>query len=334
MPPAILGLDIGGANLKAAHSSGLVILRPFELWKRPGDLRQTLTGLLDEFPPAELLAVTMTGELCDCFDTKRQGVHAILDAVAAAAGRTPVWVWRTEGGFAGVRAAQAAPLLVASANWHALATFAGRFLPSGTGVVLDVGSTTTDIVPLADGRPVPRGLTDPQRLACQELVYTGATRTPVCALLGSGGAAEWFATMLDVYLILGLIDEDASNDRTADGRPAMRAAAYSRLARMLCADAATINHARVTSLARQLCKAQTLLIRGALQRVARVSCHQPYPWVLLSGSGEFVGRLALDLAPEYPSDHVISLSTALGAPAARAACAYAVCRLAEEQTGQ
>src|SRR5689334_10795037 len=94
---SVLGLDIGGANLKAAHSSGAAALGPFALWKNPAGLPDALGGLIHGAPPADLLAVTMTGELCDCYESKRQGVHAILDAVTAVAPKTPVRVWCNDG---------------------------------------------------------------------------------------------------------------------------------------------------------------------------------------------------------------------------------------------
>src|SRR5207237_7055179 len=77
----VLGLDIGGANLKAAHTSGTARTRPFALWKNPGALSSVLAEFLSDWPDQELLAVTMTGELCDCFASRREGVHAILDAL-------------------------------------------------------------------------------------------------------------------------------------------------------------------------------------------------------------------------------------------------------------
>src|SRR5690242_2774039 len=102
MPPSVLALDIGGANLKGAHSTGAACLRPFELWKHPASLPGALREFLHTFPAFDLLAVTMTGELCDCFETRRQGVNAILDGVAAVAGQVPIRVWRTDGRLVGV----------------------------------------------------------------------------------------------------------------------------------------------------------------------------------------------------------------------------------------
>src|SRR4051794_17596391 len=120
--PSTLGLDVGGANLKAVHSGGAALSRPFELWRNPGGLADALRGLLAALPAFDALAVTMTGELCDCFETKRAGVHAILEAVETAAAGKPVRVWRTDGKLAGVAEARATPLKTAAANWLALAT--------------------------------------------------------------------------------------------------------------------------------------------------------------------------------------------------------------------
>src|SRR5271169_3301274 len=100
MSASVLGLDIGGANLKAAHTNGQARSQPFELWTNPAGLADALASLLQEMPPRDQLAVTMTGELCDCFETKRQGATAILGAVQQAAGSTCVRVWNNEGRFA------------------------------------------------------------------------------------------------------------------------------------------------------------------------------------------------------------------------------------------
>ena len=233
MPPSVLALDIGGANLKGAHTAGVARTVPFDLWKQPAGLAAALRSLTESFPAFDAFAVTMTGELCDCYPTRRDGVLEILDSVAFVSqwlGK-PAFVWRSDGSFADLAAARAEPLACAASNWLALATFAGRFAPRGHAMLLDVGSTTSDLIPLRDGVPIPAARTDLDRLRSGELVYTGVSRTPVCAVLGESVAAEWFATTLDVYLLLGDIAEDADDRRTADGRPATREHAHARLAR-------------------------------------------------------------------------------------------------------
>ena len=46
--PATLGLDIGGANLKASDGEARSVARPFALWREPHRLAAALRELLDE----------------------------------------------------------------------------------------------------------------------------------------------------------------------------------------------------------------------------------------------------------------------------------------------
>jgi hypothetical protein len=351
MPSTVLGLDVGGANLKAAHTDGTARSRPFALWKDPAGLPAALAALVGEMPRADVLAVTMTGELCDCFETKREGVAAILDAAESAAGAVPVRVWRTDGCFVSPAEARQAPVLTAAANWLALATFAGRYVPQGPALLIDVGSTTTDIIPLRDGRPAPRGLTDEERLRTSELVYTGVRRTPVCALAGSGCTAELFATTLDVYLLLGMVPEDGDDRDTADGRPATRRHAHFRLARMYGGDGELTPKDATRLWARDVHIAQLWVLGAAFETVVYDLGAWPAHYIL-SGSGEFLARDAWDDfsaskmlpyhlpflqqgpgAPRSPAARLLSLSERLGPEVSRAACAYAVAVLASEMEG-
>jgi probable H4MPT-linked C1 transfer pathway protein len=330
MKPSVLGLDVGGANLKAAHTNGSARSRPFALWKNPAGLADALRILIAEMPSADMLAVTMTGELCDCFESKRQGVKAILDAVEAAAAGKPIRVWRTDGRFLDVAAVRRAPLMAAAANWLALATFVGRYAPKGPALLIDIGSTTTDIVPLQDGRPVPKGRTDPERLRSGELVYTGVRRTPLCAIMGTGGAAELFATTIDVYLLLGWITEDAADHNTADGRPATKAAAHARLAHMLCADLETSTTEEREKLVNLILLKQVTSLQWAVERVAG-RLHEPPRTVIVAGEGEFLTLPVLNEQKAIPPCPVIRLLETLGAEISRAACAHAVAVLAAEE---
>jgi (4-(4-[2-(gamma-L-glutamylamino)ethyl]phenoxymethyl)furan-2-yl)methanamine synthase len=331
MSPQVLGLDIGGANLKAAHSNGLVRQIPFELWKHPDRLLEALRQLLQSWLPLDLIAVTMTGELCDCFETRRKGVEAILSAIALAAGLVPAWIWTVDGRSVPIAEAARIPLRVASANWLALAMFAGRLVPTGAALSVDIGSTTTDIVPLSDGKPIPRGHTDAERLRLGELVYTGVRRTPVCALAGADVAAELFATTLDAYLLLGEIEEDASDRFTADGRPALWAAAHARLARMLGADYDTCKREETLALAAKVKVQQIRILQNAVQEVSN-RLPAPPRAVILSGSGEFLAKQAIQTLPRLALEQ-ISLTRTLGPAVSQAACAYAVAVLASEQIG-
>jgi probable H4MPT-linked C1 transfer pathway protein len=330
-PAGVLGLDVGGANLKVAHSSGVARSVAFALWRQPAALPHALGELLKAMPAARLVAVTMTGELCDCFATRREGVRGILDAVEQACGKARLCVWQHDGRFVSLGQARRRPLPVAAANWLALATAAARLVGEEPALLIDIGSTTTDIVPLHEGRPVPRARLDWERLRTRELVYTGVRRTPLCALLGPAVAAELFATTLDAYLLLGDLDEDAHDTDTADGRPATRTAARARLARMLCADAESLPEADCRALAETACHQQVRVLRRAVDAVAATLPRPPLA-VVLAGSGEFLARLVLAAEPEM-RPRQIRLSQHWSPSASQAACAHAVSLLAADHYG-
>jgi probable H4MPT-linked C1 transfer pathway protein len=330
MPRDAIGLDIGGANLKAATASGQAASVPFELWRHPGQLVDQLARIRDWWPDVPTVAVTMTGELCDCFPTKRDGVRHILAAVEAAFPRHDIRAWSTTGRFVRVDEANRQHLDVAAANWHALATLVGRELPAGPALLLDTGSTTTDIIPIVGGVPVPVGRSDPERLRSGELVYTGARRTPVCAVVGPEVAAEWFASTQDVYVRLGQLPAEADNLFTADGRPMTDANAHARLARMLGGDPEITPVEETMGLAHRVFSAQRHVIARAIRRVADRLPERPRT-VCLAGSGEFLARVAWDDVRGEADDAAIrSLADLWGPELSAAGPALAVAALARE----
>ncbi len=326
-----LGFDIGGANLKAATSDGRAAAVAFPLWKTPDQLAEALARLRDQLPNCDRLAVTMTGELADCFATKAEGVSRILDAVESLSAGRLAQVWSTAGEFLEIMEARAQWKQVAAANWHALATWAGQFAPQGCALIVDVGSTTTDIIPLQDGVPCPLGRTDGERLLSGELVYTGVRRTPLCAVSQSvewrgktcGIAAELFATMLDAHLINGRIAPDDSDNDTADGRPATVERAFDRMARMVCCDRSEISVDELTALAQQFVAAQAWQIQAAVRQVTE-RLPQPASIVMASGSGAFLARRVLGLTIFSTSAERIDLDKKFSPEIAEAACAHAV----------
>lgn len=330
-----LGLDIGGANLKAAHADGWARSAPFPLWRNPPGLTAALHDLLSGAPVADRLAVTMTGELCDCFASKPEGVRHILGAVGELAPARDVCVYLVNGKFATVPEALATPRLAAASNWRALAEFACRYFDGRSGLLIDIGSTTTDIIPVVGGRVAARGADDTERLASGELVYSGVGRTPVCAIAHRlpwrdelcPVAAEFFATTADVYVILGQLAEDTSATWTADGRPLTLDSAKQRLARQICTDASTLTAEELTRMALFVRSTQRAQIKDATANVIDAAAEPPQV-IVLSGIGEFLG-----IECELPGGvqlHRIILSKELGLQLSKCAPAYAVARLAAE----
>src|SRR5262245_48217157 len=129
-----LALDIGGANIKAADGLGYAQSYAFALWREPQSLAQHLRTAISEAPPADHLAVTMTGELADCFESKADGIKFILQAVSTGSGNRHTRVYLVDGRLVSPQVALTLPQLVAAANWHVLARFAGKQAPAGSGL--------------------------------------------------------------------------------------------------------------------------------------------------------------------------------------------------------
>lgn len=349
-----LGIDIGGAHLKLATSGGRSAVESFPMWRAPERLPEVLGRLVASLDSnGELgLAVTMTGELADCFADKGVGVRHIAESTRQAAAGRPVKIYAVGGEWYSVEWAIGEPSRVAASNWHALAQYALRDVSHWPAWLIDIGSTTTDIIPLTEQGPAAQGETDWTRMLAGELIYTGVERTPVCAVLDElvvpaaddahgalfikstdrspirvGVAAELFATMQDVYVVLGDLAEAADSCHTADGRPLTRSHALQRLSRLLCADRTEIGDRLLLELARQAADAQ-------VQRVSRVmaemASRRGVPrQVVFGGHGEFLLRRAIERLG-WPCTWR-RLGEQLTAQLLRAATAYAVACLADEQ---
>src|SRR5881296_2882171 len=152
---AVLGWDVGGVNTKVARvvrgTVAAARAQPYEIQRDPTALGSLLARLAAEQRVAGAAhAVTMTAELSQFFRTKREGVRFVLDAVTAAFPEADVRVYAADGRFLSVAAARIEPLAVAAANWAATAQLVARSFPEA--ILIDTGTTTTDIIPIAGGR--------------------------------------------------------------------------------------------------------------------------------------------------------------------------------------
>ena len=250
MSGVFFGWDIGGAHLKIAKLGGsgeILAVRQIAcpLWRGVGELSRAC-ALLD-FPidePGAVHAITMTGELCDIFPDRVSGVRAIIAQLTRHVNNAAsVRIFAGYEGWLDLQQATGEKAIaVASANWLALGAFTAELI--GDGVLIDIGSTTTDIIPITNGEVRCLGRDDASRLSWEELVYTGIVRTPVISVCSSVPlrgrrqplVAEVFATMSDVYRLLGNISERHDLMPTADGRGKDLASSAQRLSRMLGLD--------------------------------------------------------------------------------------------------
>ena len=308
----MIGIDVGGANLKIVDEAG-VHIHYCPLWKE-----SPLAEIIAEYKEAgaDNAAVVMSGELADGFFDKNEGIAFIVDAVRKSFPNALFY------GMDGKFHTEACREL-AAANWLASVAYLKKQYPNG--MMLDIGSTTADIVPFADFEKL-IGMTDTLRLQAGYLVYTGMLRTPVATLASEAVidgkvtpfSTEYFACSGDANYVLGNIGDEEYSAATPDGKEVSREACLRRLARTVCADLEEIGEAGALAIAEAFFKAQQKLVCDA---VAKAKAASNADTILVGGIG----------SPTFaPLVSGIDLTAATGIHA-DALPAYAVLQLAKEQ---
>ncbi len=311
-----VGWDLGGAHLKLAvadRAGRLLQVRqlPCPLWRGQGRLEDALDRVLPEVEgPGVVHVLTMTGELCDAFKDRAEGVRTLVAVLSARLGAAKLMVYAGPKGYVGAEEAGSQAASIASANWHASAAFVARRCPAG--IFVDIGSTTCDLVPFLDGDVYARGYTDAERLGREELVYTGVLRTPIMSVLGRVPLrgewqplmAEHFATMGDVYRLtdqLSAIPGDLlDGTETSDGADSDLEDCARRLARMAGHDLAPDGIEEWQGVASFIAWTQLVGLRRALERVSCGAPAECTPFIVGAGIGRFlVARLAQDSSRRY-----------------------------------
>lgn len=348
LPGAVFGWDVGGAHVKvcAVDAAGAVLdvaQWACPLWQGLDHLEHTIGLVLERWPAGAQLAarhaVTMTGEMVDLFHDRAEGVREIAGTLARRLGRNVRFYANDAGWFTEAQCA-AGWRSVASANWLATARWVATRVPDA--VLVDIGSTTTDIVPIAGGNVAARATTDAGRLASGELVYQGVVRTPLCGVahrIEFGDACvnvmnEWFATTADVYRVTGELEPLYDLHPSADHGPKTVAASEARLARMIGRDAHEASHEAWRRFALQWRALQLREIGANLARVVVLKPGLAKAPLVGAGCGRFlVAALARDEARSY-----VDFGTLAGVPghcadwAATCAPSVAVALLASQDT--
>ena len=328
----VLGWDIGGVNTKVARLTPAPdgpVLRSasvaYEIKDDPLALVDTLKQAAScvDSQINDRHAVTMTAELSQAFHTKREGVAFILDALEATFSGSRLYVYTVDGRFISTSEARKSSLLVSAANWAATASLVARSVP--TCVLIDIGTTSADLIPIVNGKVAARGRTDPERLLSGELVYTGALRTPAEAVAShvplwdgeASIAADGFALIGDAHLWLGRLEPKDYTCRAPDGNVPSRESAADRLARVVCADRDILDDQAIEGIARALASAQVDTVATALERV--LARWPSIKTAVVTGLGDFIAsEAAASLGLR-----IVPLSDRLG-PSARMAPAAAV----------
>ncbi|HEY8162249.1 MAG TPA: hydantoinase/oxoprolinase family protein [Methylocystis sp.] len=340
---AIIGWDIGGAHVKAARAENgrLVAVTQRACAPHSGlaHLETPIRESLEELGPAARHRVTMTAELSDAFEDRTRGVVSVAAIAARELRSGEISFYAGAGGFIARAQIRDAAEAVASANWRASAELVAQHCDEA--LFIDMGSTTTDIVPIRGGRVSARGATDAERLANGELCYAGFSRgAPQAYAMQAPVNGRWtplvneaFASMADVRRLLGDLPEGESGadlSPTADGRPKTLAASHARLARLVGLDAAQLAPAQARALAHHFAHMQMRAIEDQIALIASRGAVAPDAPIICAGVGRaLVARLAQAQSRSYRDfAEFIAAPDALRAAASNCAPAAALALLA------
>ena len=309
----VLGWDIGGANIKAAFVAvfnGRIVdcrthVKYFPIWESnlealPQAL-QDVSNFLTKNGEVDMVSVSMTAELSDVFKTKEEGVKCILKCVKNVSRRLNPLVINFNGELLDFKKAQKNPLSVSGANWAATAKVCSTIFKDC--VLIDVGSTTTDIIAIRESKVSVSEHTDMGRLSSGELVYTGALRSSISSIVSyipvrgrdTDVSSESFASTGDVHLILGNIKRKEYTTETADGRGTSKRACFERLARVVCADSTMLTDSEIKEMASNIYSKQVDKISRGLEKLTRgfsLRKRQTLPIVVTGLGGQFLGAEA------------------------------------------
>ncbi|MEW8561858.1 MAG: hydantoinase/oxoprolinase family protein [Candidatus Thiodiazotropha sp.] len=344
----IVGWDLGGAHTKAALVDcrgrvGSVVQIACPLWQGLDHLDAGIDSVLEKIGDDSGLrhAVTMTGELVDLFPDRATGVKTLIDTMSRRFPQAELAIYGGSAGFLKPDSAANQALQVASANWLASASWAAGCLREG--LLVDVGSTTTDLIPFADKQVLTCDYSDHQRLTGQSLIYTGIVRTPLMAVTDKVPfAGEWvylmaehFATTADIYRLNGELPEGADLLPSADNGEKSQIGSARRLARMLGLDLDAADLDNWRGISRFIAEQQLRLVADACERLlSRPGLSDTAPLVG-AGVGRFlVERICRRLGRSYIGfESLFDYANPVASKVAECAPAVAVASLAKEHAG-
>jgi probable H4MPT-linked C1 transfer pathway protein len=294
---SIIGWDIGGAHLKAARiENGRLVAAvqiALPLWQGIAEAESAFDEAEAKIGRAERNAVTMTGELCDIFATHAEGVSQ-LATLAARRMHPGIQFYAGPAGFVPHERVLEHAADIASANWHASAAAVAMVHPNA--LFADMGSTTTDLIPIANGAVAALGYSDAERLAHGELVYAGVVRSYLFAGIPRAPFEgrwvnlmnEWFASMSDVYRILGELPDGVDVMQTADNRDKSAASSRARLARMIGRDVGDADEVTWQRLAQFFADAQAHQIEENVHLILSRGAIPDNAPIVIAGIGRFL----------------------------------------------
>ena len=298
-----LGLDIGGAHLKACLIKNDTFLKLIkaDLFKTPiWESKNSLVLILRKIEKQwnirgdVQINITMTAEMADCFKNRREGVQNILSIIKRTLSAGNLKIYSAKG-LKNIKTTFKNYKQFASANWYATADILSKLEKNC--FLIDIGSTTTDIVPIKCGKILsPTSSTDHLRLQRGELVYLGVFRTSLSSIKKqllfrskmTNVIRENFASTADLFRLTEKINSKYDLYPTQDGKSKSKLATRQRLARIIGLDANDVTTEELNGFALQIKQIFVSEIIENLEKVRRHYSMCSGTPIIVTGSGKFL----------------------------------------------
>lgn len=241
-----IGWDIGGAHTKYTilKENSLVLsskILSLRLWESLSPLKTVIDDIYNTYSQKYIInnAVSMSGEMCDIFIDRKNGVEKILSLFDRK--KMNNFIYSSKDNVVPISQYKSYKN-IASMNWHIIAKYLSPIKKYA--IAIDLGSTTTDFILLKDHRCINKRVDDYTGLLSSELLYTGVLRTPIFSVTKRIRLntrtypliPEYYATMGDVYRVLGIISPKDDYSDTADGRSKSEINSLKRISRIFGID--------------------------------------------------------------------------------------------------
>ncbi len=289
-----LGIDIGGAHLKiiGLDKDGIVIFAEYSscrVWEGTKFLGKLFKDLNNLFPRKTLkCAITITAEMCDNFKDRKEGFKKIIKLCQILEFKKYFYVNNSQ-----IFKKKPKYSEFISMNWHSI----GRFLENkvDNAILLDFGSTTTDLVCIKDNRIANEYFDDFLRINNYELKYTGFTRTPLYGITHEIKSTnnvqkiipENFSESSDIYRVLNKLDKKNDVDKTSDNRGKTKKESLIRISRNFGFDYKILFKKKIEKICNEISSIQLYSIYEAMNKLQK-KFQIKKPTIIVSGIGQDV----------------------------------------------
>ena len=286
----IIGWDIGGAHIKAAKidfkkktSKTEQIYSP--IWKNVNNLKKSIKLIKKKLGKTNYHAITMTAELSDIFPDRKKGVNHVVNLSSKILGEKNIFFYSKKS-FLIKKLAIKKPFELNSMNWHATASFVSNFFPNC--ILVDIGSSTTDIIQIKNKEIISKGVNDYQRLKSNELIYLGVLRTPIQAVEKKKNLInENFANLSDVYRVLNKIPSTVDLLPTLDHKTKNKHDSARRIARIFGKDYKKNHFLKWKKIAYQIEGEHLKILKSVIKKIEKKNFLKKVP-IIGAGIGEFL----------------------------------------------